>query len=519
MVYLLSQHAPMEDLRSFVVAAYYARPSNFGMAFGEVSGGAPVAPEHCAAADRALGCAWARVFPRFMLALPDLTCSSPAPRFHDTTLLVVVPPLRRRFWCLGAHCQCAFLASRAESSNPWRLPANVRGKELRLPAWVVKSRKGLVQAHSLPGELLPAPLRVHYRDPSAPLPLGLPLRVRKGMFRDGHRVLEGGHVSNCHVSAAGIEVFKELDSGLAGVQDLWTKLAREDSQLFGAAEGVNAGMARALALMNQCFDFSRLLLEEPTESDFDAFKELARMLLPMLRRTEWPNFPEVTRGWPRAATLDAGLGALARQYALLMRRVRQAKKVKPRLAATFWKTTGYHVCPVIVPRWLLAFVRQCCGECSNLVSSAAARISEFLLGPATVWKLSAPVLFMPGHPALSAKRIWQSSRRRWEFRLGRSPGSLCVALVPGLEGKLLRATDAVREVDLSAVSAAIDCDEYFARGLPSTAPAVPRRSAWHAVKIHNQSRTMNALEAPCERTGSLMGIIWVGKSSKLLVYF
>ena len=219
----------------------------------------------------------------------------------------------------------------------------------------------------------------------------------------------------------------------------------------------------------------------------------------------------MARGWPRAATLDAGLDALARQYALLMLWVRKAKEVKPRLAATFWKTSGYHVCPVIVPRWLLAFVRQCCGECSNLVSSAAARISEFLLGPATVWKLSAPVLFMPGHTALSTKRIWQSNRRRWEFRLGRSPGSLCVAFVPGLERKLLRATYAVREVDLSAVNAAIDCDEYFARGLPST--SAPRQSAWQAVKIRNQCRTMNALEAPCERTGSLMGIIWVGQSS------
>ena len=52
------------------------------------------------------------------------------------------------------------------------------------------------------------------------------------------------------------------------------------------------------------------------------------------------------------------------------------------------------------------------------------------------------------------------------------------------------------------MSAAIDSDEFFARGAPS---AAVRRSAWHCVKIHNHARTMNAVESANERVGSVMG--------------
>jgi len=504
-IYLLSQHAPPTDLRNLARAAFYARASDFWRAFGgPFTEHAPVAQDRCRVADCARGSAWARVLPRFMLALPSLACL-PCPTFHDAELLAVVPPAKSRSWCLGSHCQCAFLASREQSADPLYARAQVRGRMHTLPAWVVNSPRGGVRMHSRPGELQPAPLRVHYRDPDAPLPLGL--AGSRDLFRHGHRVIEGGHVSNCRIRAIDIEVFKEIDAGLAGMEAVGLSVLEAGCSLFSETEGMNAGMARAFACMNQCFDFSRLVREAPTDSDVTAFKQLARMLLPILRRTEWPPYPEVVRGWPRKDTLEAGLEALARQYALLMHRVRAASTARPRLAASWWRTTGYRVTPVAAREWLLRLTRQRCARFrpgANDVANAAALISAFVFG-APSWRLSARLLVALGYPKRKTARMNGRTWQRWQFRPGRSPGGLCTALLPSCKGKLLRVTETLREVDVSAVSAAIDSDEYFARGLPSTGPAEPRRSAWHVVKVHNQSRTMNAVEAANERIGSVMG--------------
>ena len=144
-------------------------------------------------------------------------------------------------------------------------------------------------------------------------------------------------MSTCRVRAADVEAFKEIDAGLAGLEDVMRDVLGASRDLFSEREGVNAGMARAFQLMCQCFDFSRLVSEPPSIGDVEAFKQLARMLLPVLRHTEWPPWPEVVRGWPRNATLEAGLNALGRQYVLLMHRVRAASTSRSRVASSWWR--------------------------------------------------------------------------------------------------------------------------------------------------------------------------------------
>lgn len=61
-----------------------------------------------------------------------------------------------------------------------------------------------------------------------------------------------------------------------------------------------------------------------------------------------------------------------------------------------------------------------------------------------------------------------------------------------------------KDINASSVSAAIDLDTLFARGLEPPGNA-PRRSAWHAVRVHHAARALVSNEACCERGGSIMG--------------
>ena len=150
-------------------------------------------------------------------------------------------------------------------------------------------------------------------------------------------------------------------------------------------------------------------------------------------------------------------------------------------------------------------MRQRCGHCrpSDIdVWNFASLVSGFLFG-APSWRLSSRLLVRLNFPAArKTARMSDRSWQQWRFRPGRTPHNLCTSLIASCRGKVLRVTGTVREVDVSAVSASIDSDEFFARGASSGAQ---RRSAWHCVKIHNHARTMNAVESANERVGSVMG--------------
>ena len=79
-------------------------------------------------------------------------------------------------------------------------------------------------------------------------------------------------------------------------------------------------------------------------------------------------------------------------------------------------------------------------------------------------------------------------------------------MLPGRVGRLVHVTHAVRELDWSAVSAAVDGDPYFSAGpvaMQDDRGATRPRSTWHAVRIHHQCRPMGSPEACCERAGRL----------------
>ena len=82
------------------------------------------------------------------------------------------------------------------------------------------------------------------------------------------------------------------------------------------------------------------------------------------------------------------------------------------------------------------------------------------------------------------------------------PGSVGVLSWGNCRGKLVRVR-ILRRLDVSAVSASIDMEDYFVFGPPAVV-ASRRRLAWHAVRIHNLCRPMGANEEYCEHIGSMI---------------
>ena len=83
----------------------------------------------------------------------------------------------------------------------------------------------------------------------------------------------------------------------------------------------------------------------------------------------------------------------------------------------------------------------------------------------------------------------------------------------------------VRELDPSAVSAAIDGDPFFSSGWR---PGLSRRHikracgqplwhAWHACRVHHACRLMSAQEAPCESVGSQFNHIFSKRRLKVSI--
>ena len=457
--------------------------------------------------------------------------------------------------CLGPHCQCSFLAGRAQSRDPQRVvvpisgPARsrpggaARAAHVSLPAWVLNSPPGAVTPHGgscgvlgpvghAQAAVTPAPLRFHWRLREAPNAADVDQR---GKFRDRIRVEAGGHISRCLLPESVPLVFADLDDALKAAGDFLNGLAAEEDKVFGQ-EGTNAGMARALRAMCTCFDWGRLVGDGlvPTVNDLAEFKVLAPLLEPYLRFAEWPSkedFPEVTHGWP-------DLDELQVQYVVLMNRLRAAAS-KPRFRHSWWSVTGYYVEPLRTFPSVLRLVRCIYGSSAHapearrewlcriaaIVSSMlgrgiadqVARTAPDALAAPSAFLISAHLLARCGVPWRNRKRPHQlrrSVKEEWAFQLG--PGNVGVLLLPGRVGHLVHVTQTARELDWSAVSASVDGDPFFSAGNVWESPvavhnargAPQPRSAWHVVRIHHQCRPMGSPEACCERIGSLMQHRW-----------
>lgn len=510
---------------------------------------------------------WIRQFPTFMTscnnfllpvrnaALGDLHEEIPA-RFRTVELLSPAVMDERKFMLLGPHCQCHWLEGPRRRPNrfSWQPPNSRRTRYL--PTWV---RNTDIQPH-VRDTFLPAPLRTHVRSRDTPPLRGLPNLWPTGhprtSFRNRIRIVTvngiSGTVSRCQLPSSTLSMFKEVDGALTAASVFLQHLVEEEEKLLGS-EGANAGYNRVIKAVSKCFDFSRMVHVVPTAEDVKEFGFAAKMLLPYLRHTEWPSsdeFPDVRHAWPSVPHLQI-------QYVMLMSRLRQARLRRSDLYRAWWTPKKFRVEPLVACTAVVWCVSKTMfpgidsqirarpagrgaprpEQASEiaLMLRVASKITEFMNfsagddknppdfqdwgEPTTsapsrqVITISLNFLARPGFDCKGRKRPQQLKRQvkeMWAYpTTGIVPGCLGVLLVPGRVGHIVHVQEIVRDLDWGGISAAIDCNPYFARDGPGRHHAVGG-SAWHAVKIHNQARTMAAPEACCEQVGSLMHNSWDG---------
>ena len=100
-----------------------------------------------------------------------------------------------------------------------------------------------------------------------------------------------------------------------------------------------------------CWNMTDLAESPPRHRQYEAFFSLVDLLLPSLRKTEWPKDPEfgfVAKEWPGIR----GHNGLFRQYRTLAARLRSAARF-PKCAQTLWKVLDVSVSHVsCATRWL-----------------------------------------------------------------------------------------------------------------------------------------------------------------------
>ena len=535
-VTLLRQHVPTGNLRIFVRAWSYGSASKMFLSYSTAGSGAtePLPP-------------WGRLFPVLMAALGNLLLPErradgvvgpgqhpSVPKFRGVDLHAAqqTPDAEGDTMLLGPHCQCAFLASRRQSTKPTRVfwKTVQRGgvsKRLYLPAWVVNSPAGSVAPRPRADGQEPddaglraAPLRFHRRPVNAPPPLGVD---QKDRFRDRIRA----NVSRCRLPGWVPAVFGDIDSALAGAASFLRKMIEEEDKLLGS-EGCNAGHARAVRAASQCFDFFRLLRNTPTQGDVTEFGVLARMLLPYLRLTEWPSrqaHPQLDHRWPSEQ-------ALQYQYVGLMNRLRLARWRLPSVWRQWWRPRAVRVQALTCYDSVLWLTNKLLPQAPlghtalarALVCKIAACISAMLGRGLRRWdrtrdnddddyagsaaasrpgpfEVSLQYVMRCGFPSAGRKRphaLRRRIRHMWSYTPSAPvPGNVAQIVLPGSIGKLVYVSDVIEDLDWSGVSAAIDGHPYFSSG-----------GRWHAARIHHWCRTMSAPEAVCEQIGSMMRALY-----------
>ena len=342
---------------------------------------------------------------------------------------------------------------------------------------------------------------------------------------------------------------KEIDEALVATAGFLDNLMAEEKKVMGS-EGMNAGYTRLMDAMCRCFEWGRLVSTPPSRDDVVAFLEVCDLLRPYLKRSEWPSsteFPSVTRGWPSR-------DALAQQYLVLLRRIREVPFRNPVVCKDWWEIRGYRVAPVAYYSSVLWFVRGLHSTWVRKAGLGPTGLGPTGLGPTGrgptfvtadslvmlkviasvisacmgcgfncwggsepdepplpsrvghVYTIARQGLARQGVPWKGRKRPQQLRRNvKEDFAYRPAPAGLGVLMLPGSAGKLVRVIEVVQDLDWSAVSASLDGNRFFSRdarigGRP--------RSLWHVLKIHNHCRPIGAAEACCERTGSFMHSVW-----------
>ena len=521
---LLKQWVPPATLREFTKAAFYSRPSSFFLM-----------PSR-----QAFNPVWGRSIPSVVLRIGSMLHAS-QPKFQEVELICLQEAWQFKHSLVGPHCQCPFLRPRKRRGY-----VTFRGKRIRAPLWVSETRERLRAqpievaesndfiAHNgtdaLVAIIRPSPADIRWQwvqKEALKVPSGVP---PEGRFRDIHNT-HARHCSSCIIPPILPHTLLEIDSAFVAAIAFLRKLLQEERKLFGS-EGMSTGMARLTRCISRCFDWGRLLRSSPTVEDINSFFEAYELLYQYLRYTEWPSqadFPDVVRGWPNAHTMKY-------QYTLLMRRIRGAAATK--LAHGWWLPVGFRVVPVasytsIVEllgpavdraledigsehrpnrRMSACFLYRIASVVSSFVGhgvySTDALVAKCTPQSFVVSHAKLARVGFPWHGKQSAGLQKRVTVEKWALR-STEPGGLATLLVKGSIGKLVYIEERVRELDWSAVSAAIDSNPYFTRDGPSFGKQRRSRvSTWHAVRVHHQCRLLGVPEACCERTGSIMKRLW-----------
>ena len=537
---LLRQWVPASTLRNLAKAVFYAGPSCF---FVETASG------------RETPTLWGRSIPSVVFGVADMLHTSP-PTFHGVELICVQEPWQSEYVLLGPHCQCPFLRP-GRHKNKAKVNLGKSQRKVNVPCWVSEGRShmkaqpggigddvaAVAGGDALVASIRPCPADIRWKwvqKGSLTLARGVSPERR---FRPNPRA-HASHCSSCIVSPLLPQLLLEVDSALAAAMAFLRKLLHEECQLFGP-EGMSTGMAKVTECIGRCFDWGRLVHSSPTVHDVNSFYEAYQLLSPFLRHTEWPSqeeFPLVVHGWPDRNTM-------CYQYSLLMRRVRLAAPTKK--ARDWWQTIGFRVVPVVSyvsviqvlgPSVHKAFDDAAEGKCevhwrtkACFLYRIASVVSTFLgrgthsddaLGASgdALEASGAPKSFIVSPSKLARVGFpWKGRQRsglqkrvivdKWAVRPA-EPGGLATLVLAGSVGKLVYIDEHVKELDWSAVSAAIDTNPHFSRDGPSFGKTRrSRMSTWHAARMHHQCRMLGVPEACCERTGSVMKRLWQKNTS------
>ena len=407
--------------------------------------------------------------------------------------------------CLGPHCQCP---GRIAAGGALRVPVVVRGRRVLVPPWVAHGSR--LQTYD--GDLVGVSARWQTWPLGADVPPGLRnvLRIRRASC------------TGCRVPHDFFITHDSLDGALKAAAKLVVELHLELDQILGSV-GVNDGMASLLQNVAKCFDWGSLARQAPSADHVLAFREVASVMEPLMRLTDYPvhaDFQDVSRTWP-------AFEELAVQYVVLCRRVRDAAAgaglregevpnarrppAEVAQAARRWsKVVAYKVSPVWSRGVLRHVLRTCLARASRNASVSPSRTAR----SAVLYEVCTLVCLFEGEVPEEAFKTYRVSvnslsparglHRHLAIKVSRDLGH-------DRARKLVRVIAEEIEVDISAVSAAVDMHAWFSVGHRRGRPPL----CWHVARLHHRCRLLAPPDAACESIGSQMRWLWDQRMSSI----
>ncbi len=403
--------------------------------------------------------------------------------------------------CLGPHCQCpGRIAAGPESS---RVPVFVQGRRVLVPPWVAHGSR----LRPYDGDLVGVSARWQTWLVAADVPLGLRnvLRIRRA------------NCTACRVPHGFFVAHDSIDGALKAAAKCVVELHFELHGILGSV-GVNDGMASLLQNASRCFDWGSLATQAPSADDVRSFRAVANVMEPLMRLTEYPvhaDFEDVSRTWP-------ALDELCGQYVALCRRVRDAasgvrlhggevpdaRRPPPEVdqAARRWsKVVACKVSPV----WSRGVLRHVLATGLARASGSPSRTAR----TAVLYEVCTLVCLFEGEVPAEAFKTYRVSVNSLSPARGMQR-HLAIKVSRDLDHdrsrKLVRVIADEIEVDISAVSAAIDMHSWFSVGRRGGAQVRRGRQllCWHAARLHHRCRLLAPPDAACESIGSQIRWLW-----------